>query len=473
MARALLIAGAFAALLASGLSPRASAECIFLKNGGIVRGRILGETGTSITVKPPDGPARTIGRGRVLRILYTDIYLGKVVIRLTDGSSREAYMVDENADAYVFRDRLDSVEEYAVPRKKVLFIARTNPTDLVGKTGTTSIRLSWFPPYKPPHSYRVYYREKGAARWESAGTARRQSFTVRGLKKKTRYRLMVTALDGTGGESLPTDEIEIMTNTPPGLPRGARLTRLPLERGKLPVNITWRPAVDPDGAVVSYRILALRGDAAALVGETGGSAFAMTGLDPGVVHRFAVRAVDNDGTESGNAAVNTRVIEFDIAVRGCFLMPVRDLGVMLHPGYGGLALISAANFPAWGLNLGLGSGCFYFTGWGRSVKESYMVPMIAAASYRFMITDAFSITPELFGGCAFIRIRYSKRNMGMHGLVYPSKKGFEPFLMAGLTLSYTLKGRYTFFMGADYGMVIEKDSLMDFLSCNAGFGARI
>ena len=64
MARALLIAGAFAALLASGLSPRASAECIFLKNGGIVRGRILGETGTSITVKPPDGPARTIGRGR-------------------------------------------------------------------------------------------------------------------------------------------------------------------------------------------------------------------------------------------------------------------------------------------------------------------------------------------------------------------------------------------------------------------------
>ncbi len=473
MARGLIYSLAAAALVTLLPAPRTSAECVFLKNGDIVRGRILSETGTSITVKPPDGAARAIGRGQVLRILYTDIYLGRVVVRLTDGSSREAYMVDENADAYIFRDRLDRVEEYALPRKKVLFIARTNPTDLRGKADTTSIGVAWFPPYKPPHSYRVYFRETGSARWETAGSTRRRSYTVRGLKKKSAYALKVTALDGEGGESLPTDEIVVMTNTPPGPPRGARLARLPLDSGKLPVSITWRPAVDPDGAVVNYRVLALGGTAPVPAGETAGTAFSVAGLDPGVTHRFALRAVDNDGDESGDALVNTRVIEFDIAVRGSFLMPVRDLGVMLHPGYGGMALFSAANFPAWCLNIGLGSGCFYFTGWGRSVGESYIVPMVAAASYRFMITDAFSIAPELFGGCAFIKIGYSKRNAGVHGLVYPSRQGYEPFVMAGLTLSYTVQGRYSFSLGADYGMVIEKRTLMDFIAFNAGFGARI
>lgn len=162
MTRQVLFFLAVAAFVIGSPAPRASAECVFLKNGNIVRGRVLGETGTSITVKPAEGAPRTIGRGQLLRILYTDIYLGKVVVRLTDGSSREAYMVDENADAYIFRDQLDRVDEYTLPRKKVLFIARTNPTDLRGKTDTTSIWVTWFPPYRPPHSYRVYQREKGA-----------------------------------------------------------------------------------------------------------------------------------------------------------------------------------------------------------------------------------------------------------------------------------------------------------------------
>jgi hypothetical protein len=462
-----------AALLLSAAAVPAAAECVFLKNGGIIRGRITGENGTSITVKPVDGAARTIGRGQVLRTLYTDIYLGRVVVRLTDGTSREAYIVDENADSYIFRDQLDRVEEYAVPRKKVLFIARTNPTDLRGRTDTTSIWVTWYPPYKPPKSYRVYYREKGSARFETAGTTGRLSYTVRGLKKKTRYRIMVTALDETGGESLPTDEIEIMTNTPPGPPRGTRLARLPLDGGRLPVNITWRPAVDPDGTIKNYRILALRGDTRVLIGDTAGTAYAVSGLDPGTIHHFAVRSVDNDEVESDEARVNTRVIEFDITVRGSYLMPVRGLGEILNPGYGGLAIVSAANFPAWCMNIGLGSGYFYFTGWGRSVGSSLMIPLFAAVSYRFMITDSFSVAPEVFGGCSFIRISYTKKFASAYGVIYPSRQGGEPFVMAGLTVSYSIQGRYMFYVGADYGAVFERKNIMDFIAINAGFGARI
>ena len=91
---------------------KAGAECVFLKNGALIVGSIVRETGSTLTIKSADGALRVIQRGHVLRIFYTDIYLGKLVVRLTDGSVMEAYMVDENADFYTFRDRLDNPAEF-------------------------------------------------------------------------------------------------------------------------------------------------------------------------------------------------------------------------------------------------------------------------------------------------------------------------------------------------------------------------
>jgi hypothetical protein len=472
MRRSIIVLSALALLLAAGPVP-ALAECVFLRDGSIMRGQIAAETGSSITVKPADGPAKTVSRALVLRILYTDIYLGRVVVRLTDGTSLEAFMVDENADAYIFRDDLYRAVEYTIPRKKVLFMARTNPTDLRGSAGTTSIRIAWFPPYKPPKEYRVYFREKGKARYERAGATRWLTYAIRGLGRKTRYRVIVTAVDGTGGESLPTDELDIMTNTPPDPPPGTRLARLPVEKGKMPVKITWRPAADPDGMVKNYRVYRCDGEKYALAGETAGNDLTVQGLDPGVTSTFAVRSVDNDGVESEDARVNTRVIEFDIHARGCFLMPVRNLGTILNPGWGGLITISAANFPAWGLNIGLGSGYLNFNARGGTMGASRLVPLFFTAGYRIMITGAFSIAPELFGGCSYISIEYRGNRLGFHGVIYPSRKGYEPFAMAGLVLSYAIRGRYFFLISADYGAVFERGSVLDFIIAAAGFGVRM
>ncbi|MBN2159820.1 MAG: fibronectin type III domain-containing protein [Spirochaetes bacterium] len=459
-------------LLTTGMRS-ALGECVFLKNGSILRGKITGETGTAITLVSPNGSARMIGRSSVLRILYTDIYLGKVVVRLTDGSSLEAYLVDENADAYTFRNNLYLPDEYTVPRKKVLFMARTNPTDLHGTADTRSIWIAWYPPYKPPRGYRVYFKEIAETEFRKAGATGWLSYTIRGLKEKTRYRIMVTAIDDTGGESLPTDEIEIMTNTPPDPPPGARLTRLPEDRGTIGACITWRPAIDPDGSVKGYRIYRVTGEKRSLAGKADGCEYTLKGLDPKTTHYFAVRSVDNDGVESADAPVNTRLIEFDVSARGCFLMPVRDLGKILHPGWGGLITVTAANFPAWGLNMGLGGGFLYFTGWGKSVRKSWMAPMLFTINYRFMIGHHFSISPEISAGLSYISISYTARRLGLNGVVYPSRTGVEPTIMAGIAVTATIKSRVLFHIVADYGMIIEKKGIMDFIACEAGAGVRI
>ena len=63
-----------------------------------------------------------------------------MVVRLTDGSSFTAYLAFEDTDAYTFRKDINRPEEFIVQRKQVLFMARSNPTDLEcrGRDGTRS-----------------------------------------------------------------------------------------------------------------------------------------------------------------------------------------------------------------------------------------------------------------------------------------------------------------------------------------------
>ncbi len=455
------------------IAPDARAECVFLKSGALVSGSIVKETGSAITVKTAGGALRVIQRGHVLRILYTDMYLGKLVIRLTDGSVIEAYLVDENADYYTLRDRLDYPDEYTLPRKKVLFMARTNPTDLTGKSGGTFAHVSWFPPYRPPRSYRLYVSERGSGKIQHVGTTRGLSYQIRGLKEKTRYRISVTAVDDAGTESLPADAIELMTNTPPDPPSRARLERLPIEKERIGARITWRPANDPDGEIVQYRIYSLAGNDCMHIGETTETEFVVRDLDPSKIHHFAIRAIDNDGVESVDARVNSRVVGFDISGSGCFILPVRKMGAMLEPGPGVMSSISILNFPAWGLAFGPGAGYFYFRGRGGSISSASMAPFFFFANYRFMLADSLSIAPCIRAGFSFIWLSYSRNKPWIQNLISSSRMACEPLAMAGLVISYMVGRRIVVQFGADYAIILERNNCHEFILCHAGLGIRI
>jgi hypothetical protein len=81
-------------------------EQVFLKDGSIVSGTIVADTAKSLTVKGAGGKRDTIARDRIMRILYTELFMGKVFIRMNDGTVKSGYMVDEDRTTYTFRKEL-------------------------------------------------------------------------------------------------------------------------------------------------------------------------------------------------------------------------------------------------------------------------------------------------------------------------------------------------------------------------------
>ena len=135
------------------------AEYVFLKDGSIHQGKITSDTAAGVTMQMKNGAVKTFYRNNIIRILYTDIYMGKHFIRLNTGEMLEAYQVDEDSDTYTFRKDLSRPEEFTVKRSNVLFMTRTNPTGLVGRPSLSEIRLKILRPVmRPRRGFGIHLR---------------------------------------------------------------------------------------------------------------------------------------------------------------------------------------------------------------------------------------------------------------------------------------------------------------------------
>ncbi len=154
-----------ALLFALGGTGDLLSENIFLKDGRIINGSITGDAAKSITVRKADGKSEVISRDNILRILYTELAMGKIHVQMRDGSNFEAFIVDEDQKSFTFRKVLLSPDELKVDRSDILFISERNPSGLKGTPDTGSIELSWFPPYNPVKHYLVYHQGKKRGRF--------------------------------------------------------------------------------------------------------------------------------------------------------------------------------------------------------------------------------------------------------------------------------------------------------------------
>lgn len=240
-----------AALIMLGTAANLHAEYIFLRDGNIIQGQILSENATELVVFKNDRKQAVIKRSDTMRVLYTEIYLGKIFIQLTNGKNIACYMVDEDRESYTFRMELYVPEEFKYKRDQVLFIARGNPTGLEGIAGTTSAELKWFPPYQPAIKYRVYIRAQNEKDFRLADESSSKETKIKGLRSNTKYTVRVTAIDKSGDESLPSNEFIFTTkNIPPREPLLNPVTRL----GSGDFKLTWSESTDPDGKTAGYRV---------------------------------------------------------------------------------------------------------------------------------------------------------------------------------------------------------------------------
>ncbi len=239
----------------------ASGEYIFLRDGQIIEGTIVSESAKTVSLKKKDDKKETYQRENIMRILYTELYMGKVYVQKIDGKGVTGFMVDEDRLTYTFRRELNDPAEFTIPRDKVLFIARRNPAGLEGEAETDRIRLKWMPPYNQVKTYRLYIKGPGDTEFRKAAETSRKEYRLEDLKSNTRYSLHVTAVATEGDESLPSNEIVLTTkNIPPNTPRIFPFHRTRASDDTFTTaKIQWAPATDPDGTVEKYRVYALQG----------------------------------------------------------------------------------------------------------------------------------------------------------------------------------------------------------------------
>ncbi|HRX49000.1 MAG TPA: fibronectin type III domain-containing protein [Spirochaetota bacterium] len=448
---------------------RLYAEHVFKKDGAIIKGSIIADDIASISVRNDSGTIERIPRNEIMRIIYTDLYLGKVYVRLTTGEMVEGYQVDEDRDDFYFRRDITKPEEFKIPRKKVMFIARTNPTDLSGKASTDNIILTWSPPFKPAKFYRIYIRDVKAKEetYRLLEETDDLSCEIKNLKKSWIYEIYATAVSDTGEESLPSEKVVV--NTLPEPPGKLVINEQYSGDGKnVTLTLTWRNVTDPESRVKSYIIYETEGKERIKKGSSPGSEFVIKDFPAEGRHWFSVVAVNDLFTESDEIkAVYDAGYKVYIRTMTAYLYPRGILPDLASSGYGVLldAGISAKKY-----SIGVETG-YYIFNCEEGVESMSIAPALIEMNYTLPLFYNFSLRGIIKCGAAYSMIEYTvhdTENLLISNITKNS--GFDFMSSAGVSLKYDISDRINICGGAEYSIIFESSGRMEFAAVSVGAG---
>jgi len=441
-----------------------SAEYIFLNDGSIHRGSIVSEGAGSVTIFTDAKKRMTFRRSDIIRILYTDLTMGKMLVQKKNGESFTAFMVDEDRDSYTFRNELYKNAEFKVPRRDVLFLAERNPSGLKGETDTESIELSWYRPYDKMDKYNIYTKNNKKDKYQLKENSRSNSFTLKKLPSNTRFFIVVTGVDSKGDETPYSNEIEVVTeNIKPVKPSGA-VYILSSEGVR---TVSWKPSIDPDGRVEKYRVYGIDGSEKKLLGETKAEKFAVKGDDR--FNKLYAAAVDDKGDESELSRALPAAMNLQIAVYPGMLFPLDKFRDIAGNGYGGLISFSLNDFFINRLSAAFDTGAYYMTGkdlYEKLYKETdytILCPFMLTLGYRFDFTEKLSVKPYLSGGGAYLYSMYTTldtvsdeyKDETLSESGPAAGGGIEIMWRLGYSLSLSLRGGAIYLAGAEEGTFAE------------------
>lgn len=439
-----------------------SAEAVFLKDGSIVEGSIVSDGAGSVTVRTAEKKNKQIPRSDIMRILYTELKLGKIYVQKRDGKGIVAHLVDEDRESYTFRKELFSPEEFTLKRNEVLFMAEKNPSGLQpdGNIETDRISLKWLPPYDPVKRYKLFIKKKQSDKYEPADTTGDTSATIKNLSSNTEYFMIVTAIDSAGNESEPSNELKFKTkNLPPDKPQG--ITR-ETDNGR--ISLRWDESKDNDGKVKGYNIYNIDDKGKSKIAAVKRPEYTVPANVS--VYKIEITTEDDLGSESERVRVLMPTQLVVSAAPSAFVL-TGDLGEMFGLGYGGMLNVGLRNFMFQNFEAGINSGYFVFKGKEEKNTDSmFMIPVAAYAGYHLWIGDWFSLFPFLKAGGAYSSVKYTSL------AVEKEKTIIDPLAAAGLSLTAG-SDRLTFSVGADYGFLYEsvgvKPFYEGFVSCGLKF----
>lgn len=450
------------------------AEYIFLKTGKILRGIIVTDR-PGIIVARIAGKRQMIRRDGIIRILYTDLKMEKVYIRKRDGTRILAYIIDEDRESYVCRTKLYSPEEFRIRRSDVLFVAEKNPSGLAGEAGMTDAELTWFPPYEMVKNYNIYAKRLREEKYKKIASTTDEHMTVKDLKSNTEYSFIVKSVDSDDGESLPSNELKLVTKNIPPLPPGNTWVK---EDGRGNYEITWSKGADPDGTVKEYKLYRVLYSKTSLLASTAKRIYRIeqdVGYD-----RIYIKSLDNLESESESAA---RVYlplrpEIHATVLPAYLFPFGNLKDAAMQGYGGTLRGGVSNYFFTGLDLGIEVSYFYFPGRGdiseipeNGITDIVLVPVQFFAGYSFYPFRAFRVSPAVYAGECYVRERHSSFDILTSSEKRITTDGFEPLFGVGLTVRRDIS-LWFFALSAGYRFIAEKSGGISYLSLSPSVGIR-
>ncbi len=97
---------------------RLNSEIVYLNDGQILKGSIIKENRSSITLKTRFH-TRKIYREHIKRILYGDREMESINILLKDGELLKGYLVDQDANRLIFREKRDTPIERTIPKSDI------------------------------------------------------------------------------------------------------------------------------------------------------------------------------------------------------------------------------------------------------------------------------------------------------------------------------------------------------------------
>lgn len=456
-------------------SAAGGAEYIFLRDGNIIQGTIITDEEDYIIARIGN-ETKNLPRTTVMRILYTGLTMTKLFIQKRNGESFVAYLVDEDRDSYRFRRELYKPEEFSVPRKDILFISEKNPSALKGEPSTNKIKLTWLPPYGQVKFYNVYIKNKKEDKYKIAGTSRKTSLTISGLKSQTPYYFIVRAVDDANYETNPSNEIKAVTKS--------TLPERPDVKYKKDKNgnwlVSWKETKDKDGKVQGYCVYTEKDGKYSLFKETKKKSVTVPAdTDFDSLH---VRSVDNNGDESKPVDYRN---DWRFMLTPLCSIPIDEMTVFAGNAYGIQLDISRRGVFRQDIELGITGGFLSVEGKkkigeGRSnVTTLRMYPLALFFAYRipalfnkFKHYDIVSFFPKISVGLMPMEFTYDL--LDSSGVVEQRKSEtvIEPFIKAGFFLEIGASRNFFFTFGSEFVYMIDTVQVLGMVNVMASAGFR-
>jgi hypothetical protein len=449
---------------------------LFLTDGSIIKGTVVHESGTDVIFRgETDIKSKTYSSSMVLRVQYGDIIMERVLVKLKNGSEIRAFMVAEDSSSYTFRKDINKPDEFSVSRLDVLFVTQRYPTGLKGVAGSTYVDLKWDPSFEKMKSYNIYARKPEQKKPEKVASSGDNSYRLRGLDRHSKYFISVTGVDHSGTETIQSNVIEVDTiNLKPSTPANVIIT----EEKPSVIKVAWQASEDPDGNVSKYTIHTVKGEKAVKAGETRDTWITLN-MEPTDVERVHITAVDNLGEESVPADSRAFLpYSFNITLSTGILYPLSGFSSITSIGYGGTISFNLTNFIFKSFSAGLETGYYYLPGKNSideeniETRSSHLALGCLTLSYIFQPSANIILTPSAAAGSAYSHIEFSRLNKETDYYEDVKSDGFNPLVKLSLSADWSLSENLLAGISGAYGMILEPEGSMSFITCSINFGLR-